>query len=77
MGGSETTEILRTYTIRSNTIFDHGVPDKVISGIAEMAPAVTTTRHNLAVAPKATGDGVEAGVCRKCWVRRIGASFWR
>lgn len=52
MSGSETTEVLRTCTIQLNTILDHGVPDEVIGGVAEIALAVTT---RVGVAPKVTG----------------------
>lgn len=54
MGGSEITEVLRAYTIQRNTGFDHGVLHKVIGGVAEIAPGVTT-RDTLALAPKVTG----------------------
>lgn len=67
MGGSEKTEVLRTYAIQSNTIFDHEVPHKLIGRAAAIAPAVTTRDTLWLWHQKQLGYAVEAAVCRKCW----------
>lgn len=65
MGGSEKTEVLRTYTIQSNTLSDHGVPSKVVGEAAKIAAAVGTRDTQLLWHQKRLGGVVEAAVCRK------------
>lgn len=51
MDAPETAEASRMYTIQSNTVFDHGMPHKVV-GRAAKCP---NSHHLVAVAPKVTG----------------------